>query len=364
MYYTIMNTHMCDIILVGDEEGIKHLHLDTSKGKREFNIDSQWIFDNEFFIDAINQIEEFFLGKRAIFDIKIAPEGTDYQKKVWNELSKIPFGEIYTYKKVATNLNNPKASRAVGMANSKNPIPLIVPCHRVIGANGKLVGFAHGLEIKEKLLNFEKMINVYNLLLNHYKTRKWWPANSDYEMMIGAILTQNTTWKNVEKAISNLKDVLNPIDILKMDNDVLAEYIRPSGYYNQKTLKLKALTRWYEKYKFDIEEAKKKDGVTLRHELLEIKGVGPETADCILTYALDKPYFIIDTYTRRLFERVGFIVPEDYDDFRLMIENSIVKDTYLYKEYHSLIVEHSKQYCMKTPNCQGCPIYDYCERDI
>ncbi|WP_432666474.1 methylated-DNA--[protein]-cysteine S-methyltransferase [Wukongibacter baidiensis] len=155
MYYTRFNTKFCEIILVGDEDGLTNLHLNTGEGKRIFEISDKWIRKDDFFIDAINEIEEFFEGKRKTFTIKLNPKGTDYQKKVWNELSKIPYGEIYTYKQIATSIGNKKASRAVGMANSKNPIPLIIPCHRVVGSNGKLTGFAHGLTIKEKLINFE-----------------------------------------------------------------------------------------------------------------------------------------------------------------------------------------------------------------
>lgn len=364
MYYTIIKTHMCDIILVGDENGLSYLHLNTSKGKRNFEIDEKWIYSDDFFEDTIKQIEEYFSAKRTKFNIKLNPKGTEYQKSVWNELRKISFGEIKTYKEIAVNIGNEKASRAVGMANSKNPIPLIVPCHRVIGTNGKLTGFAHGIEMKEKLLNFEKMIKVYNILLKYYKNQNWWPARTDYEMMVGAILTQNTTWSNVEKAIKNLNTRLNPVDILEMEEDKLAEIIKSSGYYNQKAIKLKALTKWFKGYDFNIEKAKSKLGEELRKELLSIYGVGKETADCILTYAFDKPYFVIDTYTRRLFERIGFCVPDEYDEFRKMIEKSIKKDIYIYKEYHALIVKHATTHCLKTPKCDNCPLWNECRRKI
>lgn len=158
MYYTRFHTKFCEIILVGDEEGLAHLHLNTGEGKRTFDIDQDWIREDEFFKTAIKQIQVYFEGDRIDFDIKLNPKGTDYQKKVWQALREIPYGEVWTYKEVAAHIGNEKASRAVGMANSKNPIPLIVPCHRVIGANGKLTGFAHGLAIKEKLINFEASI--------------------------------------------------------------------------------------------------------------------------------------------------------------------------------------------------------------
>lgn len=155
MYYTRFNTRFCEIILVGDEEGLTHLHLNTGEGKRTFDISEAWVRDDAFFASVVQQIEAYFKGEQKDFDIKLNPKGTAYQKKVWQALREIPFGQVWTYKDVAAHIGNEKASRAVGLANSKNPIPLIVPCHRVIGSNGKLTGFAHGLNIKEKLIHFE-----------------------------------------------------------------------------------------------------------------------------------------------------------------------------------------------------------------
>lgn len=107
-------------------------------------------------LEAKKQLSEYFSGKRKVFDLPLNPKGTDFQKKVWQALCKIPYGETFSYKKVAQKIGNEKACRAVGMANNKNPIAIIVPCHRVIGENGKLVGYAGGLDIKEKLLELEK----------------------------------------------------------------------------------------------------------------------------------------------------------------------------------------------------------------
>ena len=158
MYYTRFETPFCGIILVGDENGLTNLHLNTGEGKRKFDIDPNWTRDDGFFNDVKRQILDYFGGDRQSFDIKLNPQGTGYQKIVWQHLQQIPFGELRTYKDIAGSLGNDKASRAVGMANSKNPIPLIIPCHRVVGTNGKLTGFAHGLAIKEKLINFEQSI--------------------------------------------------------------------------------------------------------------------------------------------------------------------------------------------------------------
>ena len=106
--------------------------------------------------ETYKQITQYLQGHRKEFNIPIKMQGTDLQKSVWTELTKIPYGETRTYKQIAENVGNPKACRAVGMANHNNPIAIIVPCHRVIGANNKLVGYAGGLDIKGKLLEIEK----------------------------------------------------------------------------------------------------------------------------------------------------------------------------------------------------------------
>jgi methylated-DNA-[protein]-cysteine S-methyltransferase len=106
------------------------------------------------------QIEEFFAGKRQAFDFALAPKGSEFQKRVWAELVKIPFGETISYGELARRIGNPAASRAVGRANATNPIALIVPCHRVIGANGRLTGYAGGIELKDKLLAWESSVRV------------------------------------------------------------------------------------------------------------------------------------------------------------------------------------------------------------
>ncbi|MFA5324688.1 MAG: methylated-DNA--[protein]-cysteine S-methyltransferase [Bacteroidales bacterium] len=123
-------------------------------------------FNNEANTDSIEyesdiikkthtQLEEYFCGKRKIFDVPLVLHGTTFQKKVWNELNEIPYGETCSYKTIAIKIGSPKACRAVGMANNKNPIPIIIPCHRIIGINGKLVGYAGGVELKKKLLKIE-----------------------------------------------------------------------------------------------------------------------------------------------------------------------------------------------------------------
>ena len=156
MYYTRFDTSFCEIILAGDELGLSNLHLNTGDGKRLFQVYDEWSLNNNFFKDTIKQLEEYFSGERKNFDILLNPKGTDFEKRVWNELSKISYGTVTTYKDIANKLGNGNASRAVGMANSKNPIPLIIPCHRVVGSNGKLTGFAYGVAMKRKIIDHER----------------------------------------------------------------------------------------------------------------------------------------------------------------------------------------------------------------
>lgn len=106
--------------------------------------------------EAGKQIQEYFSGKRKCFELPISPVGTEFQKRVWIALQKIPYGQTRSYKEIAREVGNDKACRAVGMANNKNPIAIIIPCHRVIGSDGKLIGYAGGLKIKDFLLNMER----------------------------------------------------------------------------------------------------------------------------------------------------------------------------------------------------------------
>lgn len=120
------------------------------------NIDDN-IEETDLIKECFKQLKEYFEGSRREFDLPIEMNGTQFQKKIWKELLKIPYGETRSYKDIAISIGNEKACRAIGMANNKNHIPIIIPCHRVIGYNGKLVGYAGGIDIKEKLLNIEKI---------------------------------------------------------------------------------------------------------------------------------------------------------------------------------------------------------------
>lgn len=197
---------------------------------------------------------------------------------------------------------------------------------------------------------------VYKSLLENYGPQSWWPSDSPFETMVGAILTQNTTWTHVEKAINNLKanKALTPETILYRDEAQIAAWIKPSGYYNVKTRRLRALCAWL--VESGGEEAiAKMPTPALREALLGVKGVGPETCDDILLYALNRPVFVIDNYTRRIFSRLDLIDGgESYDELQALFEQAMGDDRDVFSEYHALIVIHAKEVCRKKPACHAC----------
>ena len=205
---------------------------------------------------------------------------------------------------------------------------------------------------------------IFDRLLNHYGRQHWWPADSPFEVMVGAVLTQATAWTNVEQAISRLKeaDALSPAAMRGMETDALAALIYSSGFYNAKAQRLKALVEYLgDAYGDDIDAMRQENGEKLRRELLAVRGIGEETADAILLYALGKPSFVIDAYTRRLFGRLGITLSsETYSAYQRMFSDSLPSDTALFAEYHALIVQHCKEACRTTPACEGCCLREIC----
>ena len=203
------------------------------------------------------------------------------------------------------------------------------------------------------------LMDIYDALYAHYGPQGWWPGDTQFEMMVGAILTQNTNWQNVEKAINNLKQakMLNAKAVHNMPEGELAELIRPSGYFNIKAKRLKSFIEYFmERYGGSVARMKKAGCEKLRDEILAVKGVGPETADSILLYALGCPVFVVDAYTKRIFSRHGFF-PEnaDYHEVQRYFMDRIPKDVKLYNEYHALIVRLAKDRCMKKAGkCELC----------
>jgi len=200
------------------------------------------------------------------------------------------------------------------------------------------------------------------MLLAAYGPQQWWPADSPFEMMVGAILTQNTNWKNVEKAISNLKElrILDATSISNCDTDKLATAIRVSGFYRQKAERLRLFSHFYIQHG-KTSNLKKRSASELRKLLLQLHGIGPETADSMLLYALDKPLFVVDAYTKRIFSRIGlFDSTLKYDAVQGYFHEQLKEDLSIFQEFHALIVEHAKRYCKASPLCEQCPLNIAC----
>jgi endonuclease-3 related protein len=206
---------------------------------------------------------------------------------------------------------------------------------------------------------------VYKRLRKHFGFRDWWPGDSDFEVVVGALLTQQTTWKNVEKAIANLKSTnsLSIDSIAAMDIRKLERLIRPSGYYRQKAGRLKDLCMTIKKRHGSLERLLKLEKEELRKELLSHNGIGRETADSIILYAAKKPVFVIDTYTKRAMHRINPAISADieYDQLRRYFEERIENRAELYNDFHAQFVELGKRYCtVKGPLCSECPLRDIC----
>ena len=179
--------------------------------------------------------------------------------------------------------------------------------------------------------------------------------------MLGAVLTQNTAWPNVERAIINLKraGLTTPEALDDCSHEMLAEAVRPSGYFNIKATRLKNLCRFL--LEVGLEESRSLETQELRAALLSVNGVGPETADDILLYAYGRPVFVIDAYTRRIFSRLGLVSgKESYEVLRALIETRFVASAAIYNEYHALIVQHAKLACQVKPLCADCILQSKC----
>ncbi len=194
----------------------------------------------------------------------------------------------------------------------------------------------------------------------------WWPGETPLEVIVGAVLTQNTAWGNVEKAINNLKSagVLEGRALLGLPEADLAELIRPAGFFRLKAGRLRNVLQFFDAAcGFEVEALGGIDTETLRERLLEVRGVGRETADSILLYALGRPSFVVDAYTWRLLNRHGLAADEaEYEEMREMFMTALPEDTRLYNEYHALIVRAGKAWCRKSkPLCAECPLGKFLE---
>ncbi|MCP4266998.1 MAG: endonuclease III domain-containing protein [Candidatus Brocadiaceae bacterium] len=204
------------------------------------------------------------------------------------------------------------------------------------------------------------LTEIYDSLFRSFGKQYWWPGDTGFEVVIGAILTQNTNWSNVEKAIKNLKTakIFTPKKLHEINQDKLAELIKPSGYFNVKAKRLKHFIEWlFINYNGSLSKLFKQDFVTLREQLLSVNGIGKETADSIILYAAEKPTFVVDTYTKRVLVRHGLITEDyDYDAIKEIFETNLPKEVPLYNEYHALIVMVGKYYCKPIMRCKECPL--------
>ncbi len=210
----------------------------------------------------------------------------------------------------------------------------------------------------------QKLLNVYDRLLDCYGPQHWWPAEEPFEVMVGAILTQSAAWINVEKAINNLKaaKALSPQTLRQLSLTEIAKLIHPCGYYNAKALKLKSLADWLGEYYHDALGGLFSSNIHhLRQQLLSIHGIGEETADSIILYAANKPIFVIDAYTRRILNRLG-LSPKgnSYTAYQSLFMENLPTEAKLFNEYHALLVRLGKSVCRNRPLCPQCCLSDTC----
>jgi endonuclease-3 related protein len=209
-----------------------------------------------------------------------------------------------------------------------------------------------------------KPLEIYEILLDHFGPQGWWPGDTPFEIMVGAVLTQNTNWTNVSKAMDNLKkeELLSFEKLHELKVELLAEKIKPAGYFNLKAVRLKNLLNFIsDEYNDSLENMFCEDTVSLRKKILTVKGIGPETADSILLYAGSKPVFVVDTYTHRIFSRHNVIAEEEgYYEIQEYFTLSLPEEIELFNEYHALIVRLGKEFCKKNkPLCSQCPLNDF-----
>ena len=217
-----------------------------------------------------------------------------------------------------------------------------------------------------------RLADVFGRLYEAYGPQRWWPGETPFEVIVGAVLTQSAAWTNVEKAIANLKaaGALSPQGLTRLDEGELARMVYPAGYFNAKARKLKAFVGMLHDSFGGDASAPLSTGLermlaapvgALRPLLLGTHGIGPETADAILLYAAGRPVFVIDAYTRRLFSRLGIAPERDrYEAWRALFETGLDPDAALFNEYHALIVRHGKERCRRLPICDGCPLLAVC----
>ena len=154
MRYRVIESPVGSLTLAGDDKALTNLRMQDQSYPLTGR--DAWVLDEQAFPEVVDQIDAYFAGELTEFDVTLSLDGTPFQQQVWSALQGIPFGETASYGEVAARIGRPTASRAVGLANGRNPVAIIVPCHRVIGSTGALTGYAAGLDRKQKLLDLER----------------------------------------------------------------------------------------------------------------------------------------------------------------------------------------------------------------
>jgi endonuclease-3 related protein len=205
-----------------------------------------------------------------------------------------------------------------------------------------------------------RLLSIYRRLHTRLGPQGWWPGRTRFEIIVGAILTQNTNWANVEKAIRQLRGAraLTPSAMSALSRYRLATLIRPAGTFAVKAKRLRSFLIFLRtQYRGSLHRMFRDEPARLRDALLEAPGIGPETADSILLYAGNMPVFVVDAYTKRIFSRHRVISPNaTYHEVQALFMNHLPQDTQLYNEYHALLVAIGKAYCRSTPRCDTCPL--------
>lgn len=203
----------------------------------------------------------------------------------------------------------------------------------------------------------KKLNDIYRELYDYYGPQYWWPANTELEMIVGAILVQNTNWNNVEKALINLSPYLSYDVLLNIEVSQLQELIRPAGFFVRKAQTIKNFINWFYKYKYNVKVISHISTEQLRKELIEIKGIGPETADCILLYAFNRTVFVVDSYLIRLLATFEMNNYNKYNEYQMVVMEHIEPDLFIYQEFHALIVQYGKDFLVKQPDKSSDPLH-------
>ena len=206
--------------------------------------------------------------------------------------------------------------------------------------------------------------DVYERLLKRYGPQGWWPAETPFEVIVGALLMQQTAWRNVEAAIRNLKaaGLFDAPRIAAAPIPILRRHVRVAGLYGTKPARLKAFCRHLlERAHGDLGRYFDRPTEAVRADLLAQDGVGAETADSILLYAGGHPSFVVDAYTVRIGRRIGWFDTDAYDPIQGHFQAHLPSDVAVYREYHALLVAHAKAVCRPKPRCGECPLRTVCD---